>query len=154
MFPRWLPVLVPCLLLAGPAAASPDDLAVTAGAVTVVETTADIHTVMVAVPEIADATVTAPRRLILLGRRSGRTGLLVTGSDGATLLDATVMVAPADTGTVTLDRGTKETTLSCTPRCSEVAGGKAAENASAAPPQPAPAPAAAGNPVSVAPAGH
>ena len=153
MFPRWPPVLVSCLLLAGPAAAA-DELTVTAGAVTVVETNADIHTVMVAVPEIADATVTAPRRLILLGRKSGRTGLLVIGSDGATLVDATVMVAPADVGTVTVDRGTRETTLSCTPRCSEVAGSKAADNAAATPAQPVPTPAAAGNPVSVAPAGH
>ena len=130
MFPRGLSVLVLCPLLAvlnpGPAVAEPV-VAVTAGAVTVLETAGDIRTVVVAVPEIADATVTAPRKLFLLGRKTGRTGLLVVGADGAPLLETTIMVAPPDAGLVTVDRGTRETTLSCTPRCVETTAGKSGE---------------------------
>lgn len=148
MFP-WVPLLVLCPLLAGlspaPAAAeaAAPTLAVTAGAVTVLETAGDIRTVVVAVPEIADATVTAPRKLFLLGRKTGRTGLLVIGTDGAPLLEATVTVAPADAGVVTVARGTHETTLSCTPRCSEAEAGKAGQTNPAAPSPPA-APAGSG----------
>jgi len=138
MFPRGLSALLLCAALAGPAAAQPakteTTVAVTAGAVAVLETTGDIRTVVVAVPEVADATVTAPRKLFLLGRKTGRTGLLVIGADGAPLLETTVTVAPADAGLVTVARGTRETTLSCTPRCAEADSAKAGQTNAAASP--------------------
>ncbi|MEI6559065.1 MAG: pilus assembly protein N-terminal domain-containing protein [Rhodospirillaceae bacterium] len=150
MFPRRLrtPALAVAIgaLITVPFAAASETVkvAVTAGAVTLLETTADIRTVIVASPEIADATVTGPRKLFLLGRRTGRTGLLVIGTDGTPLLDATILVAPPDAGLVTVNRGGRESTLSCTPRCVETEGGKAAQESPAAPPAPAPpAPAAA-----------
>ncbi len=141
MFPRWLSLLAGLgfvlghvfgLGLARPVLAA-SGVTVTAGAVTVLETAGDIHAVVVAVPEIADATVTAPRKLFLLGRKSGRTGLLVIGADGAPLLETTVTVAPSDAGLVTLDRGTKESTLSCTPRCVEADPGKSSQGNGPAP---------------------
>ena len=147
MFPRWLPVLV--LVLTGapalPAAAAPAELTATEGRVSVLETTGDIQTVVVALPEIADATVTGPRKLFLLGRKPGRTGLLVIGTDGSPLLQTTVTVAPEDAGTVTVNRGARESTFTCTPRCAETDTSKAAQKDTggttpAAPATPTPAP--------------
>ena len=137
MFPSWLPALVLALAAFSPPPATAEtpaaaSVTVTAGAVTVLDIAGDIRTVVVAAPEIADATVTAPRKLFLLGRKIGRTGLLVIGTDGAPLLETTVMVAPSDVGLVTVDRGTKQTTLSCTPRCSESDGGKPAQDGASA----------------------
>lgn len=77
----------------------------------------DIRTVMVANPEVADASVASPHKIVVLGKKPGFTQVLVNGAEGDELLAATVMVTPQDRGVVTVGRGIKETTLTCTPRC-------------------------------------
>ncbi len=162
MFPRWLPItlvgfVLGCLIAPQPGlsaeraptlverAATPAEqptgapkptaaMTITAGTVTTLNVGADIRTVVVAVPEIADATVTAPRRMFLLGRKLGRTGLTVIGTDGAPLLETTVMVVPSDIGVITVDRGMKQTTLNCSPRCTEAESGKASQDGASASP--------------------
>ena len=153
-------VVMATLLLAAPIAAEPKPtpgaapqcLPLAVDAITLLDLPGDISTVIIANPQIADASVLGPRRLYLLGRKPGQTGLMVVGADGAPLLRATVivapaepplratvMVAPADLGVVTVDRGTHESTLSCSPRCVAIDEGKSGADAVGASPSP-PAP--------------
>ncbi len=146
MFPRWMSVPALCVaatcLSGGSPARAEEQIKLTLGTVTLLDVASDIQTVVVAAPDVADATVTAPRKLFLLGRKTGRTSLLVFGANGVPLREATVIVAASDAGTVTLNRGTKESTLSCTPRCSEADISKSgADSGSPSSPPAPPAPA-------------
>ena len=84
---------------------------------------AEAKTVLVANPAIADVTPVNGRKLIVLGRGAGQTGLLIFDIDGKPLLEATVLVTPARHGAVTIHRGVNGTTLSCNPRCSDEGNG-------------------------------
>ncbi len=136
MFPRWTAALAVLAVLLpihpatadGPAAvANPPpapvpvlpvkNLRVFMNTVNVIEITDDIHTVIVANPDIADASVLSPRKLYLLGKQPGQTSLLVTDANGNPLLRASILVAKAERGVVTVDRGIHESTLLCAPRC-------------------------------------
>ncbi len=119
MFPRWMTVLIMCVLSGAAPARAEEQIILKMGSVTLLSVSSDIKTVVLAIPDVADATVTTPRKLFLLGRKIGRTSLLVIGDDGEPLRQATLIVAPPDAGTVTLNRGSKESTLSCSPRCTE-----------------------------------
>jgi Flp pilus assembly secretin CpaC len=78
----------------------------------------EAKTVLVANPAIADVTPVTGRKLIVLGRGAGQTGLLIFDGEGKPLLDATVLVTPARQWAVTVTRGVTEQTLNCAPRCS------------------------------------
>lgn len=77
-------------------------------------------TVLIANPEIADVVALKSGQVLLVGRRPGRTDLLVMSASGKQLLARPVVVAPAG-GALTLNRGAAERTLSCTPVCTEPA---------------------------------
>lgn len=77
-------------------------------------------TVLIANPEIADVVATKSGQILVVGRRPGRTELLVLAASGKQLLSRTVVVGPAG-ATVTVNRGTAERTLACTPVCTEPA---------------------------------
>jgi Flp pilus assembly secretin CpaC len=105
-------------VLAADAPPHTDTLVVFVDTLKVIEVGGDIHTVVVANPDVADASVASPRKLFLLGKKPGHTSLLITDGAGNALFDASVMVAPDQQGVVTINRGaTKEATLSCAPRC-------------------------------------
>lgn len=78
---------------------------------------AEIGTVMVANPAIADVTPIDRQRLVVVGRRPGATTLLVFSKTGVPLLETTVLVVPNETRTVRVHRGATESTLTCAPRC-------------------------------------
>ncbi len=153
MFPRWAAVMTAIFLVArlapGSSPAQTADatdtstlLRVFINAVLMLDTAGDIHTIIIANPQIADASVLSPRKLYLLGKKPGQTSLTVVGTHGESLLDVTVMVAPSDQGVVTVDRGTKdhgmtESTLACSPRCVVEEENKSGSDTSgAAPPTP------------------
>ena len=78
---------------------------------------------LVANPAIADVTPVNGRKLIVLGRGAGQTGLLIFDDAGKPLLEATVLVTPARQGAVTVHRGVNGKTLNCNPRCSDEGNG-------------------------------
>ncbi len=128
MFPRWTALAVALLLVAtnalllAPATAAPlivkkVPMRVVIGEVKLLEIDGDVRTVIVATPDVADVTVTSPRKLLLRGKKPGSTGLLVLDSGGKSLLDITLMIAPSDEGVVTVDRGINPTDMTCAPRC-------------------------------------
>src|SRR3954471_396783 len=82
----------------------------------------EAKTVLVANPAVADVTPVTGRKLIVLGRGAGQTGLLIFDGEGKPLLDATVLVTPSKQWAVTVTRGVTEKTLSCTPRCAAETG--------------------------------
>ena len=139
----------PQIKTAPTATSSNGTLRVVASDVTQLETADEIKTVIIANPEVLDATVITSHRLVLLGKKPGTTALLVLNAEGTPLLKSTVMIVPSDVGMVTVDRGIKETSLSCTPRCANPDPSKEAGPASAGAgpgagvpaPQPATAPA-------------
>ncbi len=165
MFPRWAAAVAAILLTALPAAppsraqgadrmAKPAPLRVFINAMTMLDLAGDIHTVIIANPQIADASVLGPRKLTLLGKKPGQTSLTVLDAGGGTLLTVTVMVTPPDQGVVTVDRGgaatadhgIRESTLACSPRCEVIDEAKSGTEASGAPPALPPAPPAASPP--------
>ena len=80
--------------------------------------------IIVGDPSVADVTVIDAHSVILLGKGSGATDVLVTDRAGRTLLDDHIMVAPSDSGVVTLHRGTSAMDYSCSPRCQALAAPK------------------------------
>jgi len=159
MFPRSAAVLA--LLVAIPAgtvtaepAVKPVPVRVAEHDVTTLDIPGDIHTVVVANPEIADTSVTSQHKLMLLGKKPGYTTLLVIGADGGRLLTTTVMVTPEEKGVLTVDRGVKETNMTCSPRCvtteaaKDTSGGASPGPAAASPSLPAapPSPSPGGSP--------
>jgi Flp pilus assembly secretin CpaC len=115
----------------GSAAGAERTIRVQADAAVTVDLGAEAKTVLVANPAIADVTPVNGRKLIVLGRGTGQTGLLIFDGDGKPLLEATVLVTPARQGAVTVHRGVNGTTLSCNPRCTDGGNGGAAPAAKA-----------------------
>ncbi|MEI8395677.1 MAG: pilus assembly protein N-terminal domain-containing protein [Rhodospirillaceae bacterium] len=115
---------------AGPAVKSPA-IRVIINDVRLLETAGDIRTVLIGNPDVADASVAAPRRMVLMGKKLGVTSLLIIGDDGVEILRTSIQVAPQDEGVVTLDRGLKQSNWACSPRCVEMEPGKDGSSAAA-----------------------
>jgi Flp pilus assembly secretin CpaC len=115
---KILVLMVISVLAAGSVAGAERAIRVQADAAVTLDLAAEAKTVLVANPAIADVTPVNGRRLIVLGRSVGQTGLLIFDDAGKPMLEATVLVTPARQWTVTVHRGVNGKTLSCTPRCS------------------------------------
>lgn len=105
--------------------------------------TGEIGTVLVANPAVADVVPIDPRRLAVIGKRPGSTGLVVLSKAGERLLDTTVVVGQDRRWTVTVHRGGTESRLTCAPLC-EAADPTTAPSTASAPagsPSPPTAPA-------------
>ena len=91
--------------------------------------------VLVANPDIADVVIENKRLLFVLGRREGETRLFVLDGRGDEILNLDVVVTGVAERRITVQRGTAELTLVCTPRCVAQAmpnaGGAAASPAAA-----------------------
>ena len=74
--------------------------------------------VIVGNPAIADATIQDAQTLIITGRSFGTTNLIVLDSTGQPIVDEIVSVTTANDDVVTVFKGAKRETLSCTPDCS------------------------------------
>lgn len=89
----------------------------------------DLATVLIANPIIADVGIESTRLIVLVGRVPGETELVVLDSRGNEILKSPVVVVPNLERTVTVQRGVREATLSCAPRCTLIpnpGAGKAA----------------------------
>lgn len=97
----------------------------------------EIGTVLVANPAVADVVLIDQRRLAVIGKRLGSTGLVVLSKTGERLLDTTVVVDQDRRWTVTIHRGGAESRLTCAPLCApatDPATPSAAPTGSASPP--------------------
>ena len=86
----------------------------------IVRLTRDAGVVLVANPRIADVAIESPRLIFVIGRTVGETNLYVFDGTGREMVNADVVVTPNSDRHVTVNRGTKEVTLSCARRCGEV----------------------------------
>lgn len=78
-------------------------------------------TIILGNPLIADASVQDSETLILTGRSSGVTNIIVLDADGLEVLNTQLSVGGGSAGShvVTLHRATARTSLSCTPECEQ-----------------------------------
>ncbi|MCZ4094253.1 pilus assembly protein N-terminal domain-containing protein [Sinorhizobium psoraleae] len=83
-------------------------------------------TLIIGNPAIAQATLSDDRTVILTGRTSGSTNLIVMGADGEEVANVILDVVAAGGRLVTVDEGTGKTTYSCTNRCDPVQSGEPA----------------------------
>lgn len=74
-------------------------------------------TIIVGNPSIVDATIQDARTLVLTGRNFGVTNLIVLDSDGAPIVDETIVVNGHETNTVRIYRQSVRETLACSPVC-------------------------------------
>lgn len=113
--------LVTWLLLAAaaaPCAAQEEHvLRVGLNALTEVNVAAEIGTILVANPTVADVAPIDRQRVVVIGRTPGATGLLVLSKAGERLIETTVFVAADAAWTVRVNRGASQTTLTCSPNC-------------------------------------
>lgn len=67
--------------------------------------------------EIADVVVLDARNILVVGKGYGTTNVVVIDGAGRMILDRTVVVSAADSGQVSLYRGTSAAQFACSPRC-------------------------------------
>lgn len=103
------------VLRGAPVDAAPFRIAI--GAVRTIDLVTEAGSVTVADPNVADVIPAGGTRLIIMGRSTGQTGLLVHDRSGAPLINATIVVTPERDRTVTINRGVEEDTMVCAPNC-------------------------------------
>jgi hypothetical protein len=74
-------------------------------------------TIVIGNPAIADATMQDAQTLIITGRSYGSTNLIVLDAAGEPISDSQVVVRGPDEAVVTVFKGAKRTSLTCTPTC-------------------------------------
>ncbi len=83
--------------------------------------------IFIANPAIVDIVIERQNAMFLIGRQTGETSMHFLDSNGDTMLEASVVVVPQETGHLTIHRGVVETSFSCNPRCARVANPHAAK---------------------------
>lgn len=78
-----------------------------------------IRDVVIGDPEIADVSLINERTLVVLGKRSGVTSLLIYGPGGRPLTDRQVVVSEG-AGSVTVYRGAATSTYACGLQCTRL----------------------------------
>lgn len=76
-----------------------------------------VSKVIVGNSEVADATVADSRTIVLTGRSSGTTNLVLLDADGNAIVDERIIVSIDEGNTVRVFKSTQRTVLSCTPNC-------------------------------------
>lgn len=116
------PLLTSALALLAAALAQPvaakDPISVTIDRAKVMRISAPAATVVIGNPAIADATIQDRQTLVLTGRITGVTNLVILDAKGELVADELVRVEKPDLGVVTVHRGAGRQTYSCNPACS------------------------------------
>ena len=99
------------------AAEAKDPISVIVDRAKVMRISAPAATVVIGNPAIADATVQDRQTLVITGKVSGITNLVVLDAKGQLIADELVNVEKPQTGYVTVQRGANRYTYSCTPHC-------------------------------------
>lgn len=75
------------------------------------------YTVIIGNPAIADAVIHDRRTLIVTGRLYGRTNIIALDHRGRVIYAEDFVVGPSSDGMLVVNRGTAQTTMTCTPHC-------------------------------------
>ncbi|MDB5432558.1 MAG: pilus assembly protein CpaC [Caulobacter sp.] len=122
-------------------AAAGTALAAAAGALSVrldqsvrISLRAPATSVVVGNPAIADVSVIDARTILVLGKGSGVTNLVVMDQGGRVLFNREIVVSAGDAGRVSIWRGPAATSYACLPRCERESGSAAAPASASGPP--------------------
>lgn len=80
----------------------------------------ETRTIAIGNPAVADALIVG-RNLVLTGKTTGTTNLIVADAKGRMLFSAEISVTPAASGIVRVYRRTERRTLHCAPLCEPIA---------------------------------
>lgn len=114
---HWvIPTLAAGALLATPAAADVIRIPLDKAEILRLDTAASV--VVVGSPEVADAVVESPKLILLIGKKTGETNLLLMNGKGEQIREYKLLVVPESDRHVTVHRGSEiVNTLSCNPTC-------------------------------------
>ncbi len=99
------------------AAEAKDPISVMIDRAKVMRISAPAATVVIGNPAIADASIQDRQTIILTGKVTGITNLVILDSKGQLIADELINVEKPDKGYVTVQRGAARSTYSCTPSC-------------------------------------
>jgi hypothetical protein len=105
------------LLVGATTASAKDPISVTIDRAKVMRISAPAATVVIGNPAIADANVQDRQTLVITGKASGITNLVVLDAKGELIADEILNVEKPTAGYVTVQRGGSRYTYSCTPNC-------------------------------------
>ncbi|TBW39229.1 pilus assembly protein [Siculibacillus lacustris] len=94
-----------------------DPISVTIDRAKVMRISAPAATVVIGNPAIADASIQDRQTLVITGKASGITNLVILDGKGQLIADETINVEKPQVGYVTVQRGGARYTYSCTPNC-------------------------------------
>jgi len=94
-----------------------DPISVIVDRAKVMRISAPAATVVIGNPAIADATVQDRQTIVLTGKVTGITNLVILDAKGQLIADELINVEKPDRGYVTVQRGGSRFTYSCTPSC-------------------------------------
>lgn len=83
----------------------------------VMRISAPAATVVIGNPAIADASIQDRQTLVITGKVTGITNLVILDAKGELVADELINVEKPDRGTVTVQRGVNRYTYACTPNC-------------------------------------
>ena len=98
-------------------AAAKEPLSVEMDQAKVIELEKPAATVIVGNPAIVDVQVLSSNRLVLTGKSSGITNVVILGEDGEAFVDEQVSVQTFEDNTVRVYRQASRSTYACTPKC-------------------------------------
>lgn len=99
------------------AASAKDPISVMIDRAKVMRISAPAATVVIGNPAIADASIQDRQTLVITGKITGITNLVILDAKGELIADELINVEKADRGTVTVQRGASRYTYACTPNC-------------------------------------
>lgn len=103
---------------AGNAAFSKESIKVTVDRAKVMRIKSPADTVIVGNPAVADAVMHDPNTLVIVGRSFGTTNLIILDNDSKPIADEVIVVRPAESTVVTVQRRNARFSYSCAPNCS------------------------------------
>jgi Flp pilus assembly secretin CpaC len=112
--PVWL-ALTAFAPLPGAAAEAP--LGIVLDQATLMKLPEKVATIVIGNPAIADVAVQSGGLVVVTGKGYGTTNMIVLDRAGGVLMERTITVRGANSGTVAVYRGVERETYSCTPDC-------------------------------------
>jgi Flp pilus assembly secretin CpaC len=117
-FRALIPALAALAAALLPAAAEePGNLVVIQDQAKLLRISAPAHTVIIGNPAIADATLQDSQTLVITGRSSGTTNLIILDQAGEPVEEQLITVGSPGGNAVSLFRGVQRFSLSCAPDC-------------------------------------
>jgi hypothetical protein len=129
------------ILALAPAAVMAASLGVPLNQSVLISLPAPAHNVFLGSPTVADVSMSDQRHVVVTGKASGVTNLIVTDERGRTIFSRQIVVAAGSGDRVSLINGGNVISYACAPTCEQVGDAQAQALGSAPPPAPPAAPA-------------